>query len=575
MSRTRSSNIRQRWSETKNIVLIDFTDTDTTNDTYDWDVTGDDEQSVYIEGIEASEDAADIDLELVVENSDGDPVASDLIKLTLINFAIIPDYNRDGNIDDDDRNSVTSAEKWRFWVNDDNDGGTDPDTGIAGGKGDPDDMPEQDDDNDDEVVNGVRDLVDFFALCLDIQQTVAFLPEDRYEFRLSQEDEVLSLLMDELDLDQQEPVIRSKAYDFDTATDADKSGAYLFEPDEGYKLRDKDTMAISSAANGSYVLSDEDISTITDDEKTVFLFEATGTTTEPLVLEVVETETDKVFLSCELPLEIVDVKEMFLHENLRDVGYNLGAPGGLKDRGSDDDDFTPSWCMDDSTNTLVWVHGYKVHGDAAYATFAEVFKRLFHAGFNGRFCGVSWYGDPPAPFAPHYHQAVVNAFNVAGDFADFVDTIAGTKTLVAHSLGNMVAGAAIQDHNLSVSNYLAVNAAVALEAYGNAFDEDRDQSMLMVDDWPDYYNHDDTHSLYGLYASQWHTLFDATDSRHELTWQNRLDQVAGGNMYNFYSATEDVLRAYEDDNLVFDEDWLEFKECSFDSPVKSHFWTAK
>jgi hypothetical protein len=137
--------------------------------------------------------------------------------------------------------------------------------------------------------------------------------------------------------------------------------------------------------------------------------------------------------------------------------------------------------------------------------------------------------------------------------------------VVGHSLGNMVIGVAMQDYHMTVDHYIAVDAAVALEAYGS--DYDVDHSMIKVAnsgrEWKSYFDYDNNNNSnqMKLLPSEWHTLFEgADDHRQELTWKNRLAGVVGDNVLNFYSSTEDVLATYDGDNLVWDESLLNFPD---------------
>jgi len=69
----------------------------------------------------------------------------------------------------------------------------------------------------------------------------------------------------------------------------------------------------------------------------------------------------------------------------------------------------------------------------------------------------------------HYHQSVVSAFNYSKEFAGFINGLKEDKiNVAAHSLGNLVVGAAVHDNDINkIDNYFAVNAAVLLEAYGD------------------------------------------------------------------------------------------------------------
>ncbi len=231
--------------------------------------------------------------------------------------------------------------------------------------------------------------------------------------------------------------------------------------------------------------------------------------------------------------------------------------------------------------TLVWVHGYNVTGEAAEATFSEVFKRLYHQGFQGEFIGFTWYGTPPPKIpAPHYHQTVVNSFQAGKLLSDFLSKINTKLYLAGHSMGNMVIGNAVQNHlsamseyhylhnaNFNYEKYFAVDAAVALEAYGQVdpyytIDGVKKAPMMMFDNndagasWLDYYEYEPTSGFFPtrrLLSSEWYTLFDEADPRSKLTWRNFFSSLDKSKMINLYSSTEEVLRTLENDNFVLDD----------------------
>jgi hypothetical protein len=100
--------------------------------------------------------------------------------VSLQQIDVVPDYNRDGKIDQADREKVAVESPWRFWINDDDDsgetGGTDvsvdsdaltinPDWWSSG-------------------VDGIRDLIDFFPLRLDFGSVLTVMPETKYQYFL-------------------------------------------------------------------------------------------------------------------------------------------------------------------------------------------------------------------------------------------------------------------------------------------------------------------------------------------------------------------------------------------------------
>jgi hypothetical protein len=129
---------------------------------------------------------------------------------------------------------------------------------------------------------------------------------------------------------------------------------------------------------------------------------------------------------------------------------------------------------------------------------------------------------------------VINAFQTAPAFKNFlVSSVMGEKIVAAHSLGNMVVSSAIADHDAPVDKYLAMNAAVSLEA----FDETEQEQTEMI---PSAWNGYDTK----LRASEWFKLFEGQypiDNRGKLTWRNRFANVMNVTMYNFYSGGDEVV----------------------------------
>ncbi|MEH0007972.1 MAG: alpha/beta hydrolase, partial [Flavobacteriales bacterium] len=469
--------------------------------------------------------------------------ANVLWEYAICNVQFVPDYNRDGQIDMTDRNLISSQPKWRFWINDDNDKSAGKD-GIGGSGVD---MPGQNKDNADLKVSGIRDLVDFFPLYFDLKAALNMLPASDYTYRLSQKETALGM-------------VRNTGLKYNAASEDDMSGAYLTKMSVAEKFKEINSFLVGNASSAflpAYILRDEDLEKIKKNESNVFLFEGRKLTEKPLVLDIIKKSNKEIIITYEFPLEICGVTDMFAHKNFRNIG---GGSGGREDLSPSQTKKPP--CMVDNEDTLVFIHGYDVDGDAATATFAEVFKRLFHSGYNGNFYGVSWYGDPPGSLSflySHYHQAVVSAFNFAKPFADFVNGLpAKKKTVAAHSLGNMVTGVAIQDYGLKADNYFAIDAAVVLEAYGSA---ELKKTMHAGNEWNDYIEYDA--SLNKLFSSEWHTLFDENDNRKKLTWRNRLDKVVTTNVYNFFSSTEEVLREYPGDNLIFDDAGLNLGVYAF------------
>lgn len=112
-----------------------------------------------------------------------------------------------------------------------------------------------------------------------------------------------------------------------------------------------------------------------------------------------------------------------------------------------------------------------------------MFKRLYQSVSNAKFWGVTWEGDLGLVTALHYQEDVANCFLVASNLYSEISAVPN-KIMLAHSLGNMVVSAAIEDYGLSVDNYFMLNAAVAIEAYDAAeCRADTNGNYMVHEDW--------------------------------------------------------------------------------------------
>jgi len=496
--------------------------------------------TLYVEAVANSPLTGDqrIQVEVARDGLFGpDTVLADAVRCTLVQAEIVPDWDRDGNITDDDRHQIRPDNPWRFWVNNDDDAdGVDSNNDIPG---------DGTADYSNDAVDGLSDLADFFPLFLDLKDVVQKLPPVDYDYRLKQADAAVAGFDTDLK--------------FDPVSKSEQAGAFLHDIDVAELLVNETPLLVT--AEGTVSLTPVFLDKIANEGMGVILLEGTASTDRPLVLEVASKTAGNVALRQELPLSLDGVEKMFRHVNLR--GDAFGLPEGsndpedpVKDRPGTPDNYPDALTND---TTFVFVHGYNVDEQKARGWHSEVFKRLFWSGSNARFYGVTWYGvqqDFGDFFIPDYHQNVINAFDTAWDLTAFVNALPGKVVVAAHSLGNMVVSSAIQDYGAAFDQYFAIDAAVVLEAYDGG--ETPDLRMIGFGDYPDT---GDVAPIYKwsdyderLYASEWHKRFtndDPPDERRSLTWRDRFKDVgsSGPAMYNYFSSTEEVLAAYDGDSV--------------------------
>ena len=451
-------------------------------------------------------------------------------KATLLPVEFVPDWNRDGMIDSADRGKVSEDTSFRWWVNDDDDEGE-----AAGGKEAKGDIPNNGpEDHQDNVVDGMRDLVDFFPLHLDVEALLDTLPAPEYTYRLKHSQSAFKFVEIAEIVPDGEPEI-------------DGAGSFIRSLDLAESLASE---ALKTASPSGQNLTEAILNALGNGEG-ILLLEATRETTEPLQLEILKGSAP--LATIDFPVRISKVEDMYRHVDLRGVpteydGSAISASPSLNGtRTGDPGDPYP----DELTNGkyFAFVHGYNVAQDKARGWHAETFKRLHQTGSKARYVGVVWQGDTETD----YHKAVFQAFQTGDQLDSAMNFIDGDLTIAAHSLGNVVVSQAVQNGGFSPNRYYLLNAAVAREAYGGNIPA-AERTMMIEDGsqrlgagvnplfghvrrWRSY----DGAGQSRLLSPEWHTLFPANDNRSKLKWKGAFEGITE-KVYNFYSPGDEVVR---------------------------------
>jgi hypothetical protein len=167
----------------------------------------------------------------------------------------------------------------------------------------------------------------------------------------------------------------------------------------------------------------------------------------------------------------------------QEIGEGPGVWLDLKDikkmyvRSSTDNQFGQApW--DESDDTIIFVHGWRM-SPSGRSEYAETFyKRLWHRGFKGRYAAFQWethwnedhhfwaqYIGPIDAYLSRYNDSEHIAWQSAAALKTFVNDLPGqTKHIAAHSMGNIVTSEAIR-LGMNVNNYALMQAAVPSAAY--------------------------------------------------------------------------------------------------------------
>ena len=430
------------------------------------------------------------------------------LQVCVLKAGLEVDANRDGAIAPEERPSV--GKPFRFWINDDHDEGECQERADQPGQ------PKGTADTDRPGVNGLRDLVDFFAVNLNIRPLAKlFKPSEGYRYYLRNEAAALQAAetcLDALSVDSihRDPDILSYTIDGIRSL----ADAIVSLPDD----------------RGRIEVSPSFIERIAKLNQGVILIEASKGTSKPLILEI--EDGGKVVTSLELPLAIGPVETMYRHVSLNHGAKDFtGRPVAPRKAGRQTDVIEPSGLPDAETNGrwFVLLHGYNVDAESARGWHAETFKRLYVLGGQARFVGVTWNGDTGLD----YHKGVFHAFQSGDQLSRSLGFLDQTRTVVAaHSLGNIVACQAIQA-GFTPARCFMLNAAIPTEAITGFTGDETQLTQMTEREWQGYPRR--------LFASDWHKIFAGSDRRSNYAWTNCFSRVRTATILtNFYSPGEDI-----------------------------------
>ncbi len=173
---------------------------------------------------------------------------------------------------------------------------------------------------------------------------------------------------------------------------------------------------------------------------------------------------------------------------------------------------------------IVFVHGWNMEY-AASTNYAEtMFKRMWQRGYKGRFVSFRW---PTFTGLTTFNDSEYRAWKCGVSMKQYIATLptSFTVNLVAHSMGNIVAGSALEN-GASVANYALLNAAVPAICYDTT-------GNVVQTSWR-YVTPND----------------DPDPATVALSYQGRLAGVSG-NLVNFFLPADSALSAWELNNELF------------------------
>ena len=440
--------------------------------------------------------------------ADGEPFpgAGKAVLVYAFDAALVPDYDRDGAFSDADAARAVQGETLHVWANDDRE--IDAQNGVESVRGGGCDFV-------DDCVNGKSDVEDFFPVAVRLGESVRYYLAQHPEAKLALR-------------------TPSESLNCVWAFGATPSSFYTLT-EGGYGVDGKakaEAAPTSELVAGGVPFPDILRERLAQTKETAhFLVEGRVPGTEQ-GLELMLQESSWTTPLARCSVQVSNVRDFY---SVLDLREQTSGPT-----------LTEIAPAPDLRGTVLFVHGYRVDRESALDWFDVVFKRLWQAGLNAHFCGVTWAGDDEG-WLPNYYQNVENAFVAAERLSRFNEWYERPRTVLAHSLGNMVVSSAIQDHGSHFDAYFMLNSAVPSEAY----DADAPAYDFATNSVPAGLVHDDWRAYPAKsWASMWYrhylphknytpdTLGNALAA---LTWKGRFRDILSKQnitVYNYYSGEE-------------------------------------
>ena len=443
------------------------------------------------------------------------------------------DANRDGQIklaSEDDSDGTSADKPFRFWLNDDNDASL-----TAGDAGE-------------EVVGSStkdwwrnvpgcqRDLEDFARLWISTQGLNAALKNGDMFLGLKWEVTSGALAI---------KVFPAVETDGATAylTDA-SSGGVAERQDQQYAVIDEryagedpnNSTHTTVGGTDVFVLPKTLFANLSEAQsKTFLLFEGCGVGKGQLKLVILDKNMQVIGEGPGVWMDLKNIKSMYERVKATADGaenfpfpYNFvgsdAVPSPAMGWVSDPSGYSFEPASDERSAYIVFVHGWNMEYSESTNYAETMFKRMWQRGYKGRFVSFRW---PTFTGLTTFNDSEYRAWKCGVSLKQYIATLptSFTVNLVAHSMGNIVAGSALEK-GASVANYALLNAAVPAICYDTT-------GNVVQTSWR-YVTPND----------------DPDPATVASSYQGRLEGVSG-NLVNFFLPADSALSAWELNNELF------------------------
>jgi len=463
------------------------------NDTLHWTVTTDDETPItgtidvnsrhgdfdealiegtefqnfypsHAEKIESFTAPPDSDLEVEIELSAtniGDGTLPSTVMVGLLPVELAVDADRDGEITFDQKDKTTAEKPFRFWINNDGDN-VEADEPI---------LVETPDSFDNDIIQTKRDLEDFCRLKLNVGLSNQTLRDGDFQIGLMFRGSSGATPGIRIWKNQSDVGNLDYLKDHNAATAQIALGAFEKFPPLQVTLIPKDYWATRN------------------DSTAHLIFEGTSKGKGELVVTIHDKFGAKIGEGSEIWMDLLDVREMYQRARIANEAEQIPSPATNPTPPAQTWVWDPwNWPYSEdpqaTEKTAIFVHGWRLKYMDYMNWSDSSYKRLWHQGFKGKFYSFRWAtfsgdnnglpygfdenieGTAFPPGGTTYNASEYRAWLCGPTLASFVNQLpnAGNRSLFAHSMGNVISGAALRS-GMSIQRYAMCNAAVSAMSY--------------------------------------------------------------------------------------------------------------
>jgi hypothetical protein len=387
--------------------------------------------------------------------------SSDQVAVNLLPVEVAVDADRDGEITFDQKDKTTAEKPFRFWINNDEDN-VEADEPI---------LVETPDSFDNDIIQTKRDLEDFCRLKLNVGLSNQTLRDGDFQIGLMFRGSSGATPGIRIWKNQSDVGNLDYLKDHNAATAQIALGAFEKFPPLQVTLIPKDYWATRN------------------DSTAHLIFEGTSKGKGELVVTIHDKYGAKLGEGSGIWMDLLDVREMYQRARVANEAEQIPSPATNPTPPAQTWIWDPwNWSYSEdpqaTEKTAVFVHGWRLKYMDYMNWSDSSYKRLWHQGFKGKFYSFRWAtfsgdnnglpygydenieGTAFPPGGTTYNASEYRAWLCGPTLASFVNQLpnAGNRSLFAHSMGNVISGAALRSGML-IDRYAMCNAAMAAMAY--------------------------------------------------------------------------------------------------------------